>query len=643
MARLVFDLETDNLLDKVTKIHCAVVEDVDTGKVRSFSATNPGDAWDGPVDTIYSFLELYQDPQHTLIAHNGIAFDCAVIEKLYGISIDKSRVLDTMILGRLVYPDIKVSDFQRAAAWREYKQTLADCEARGEPWEMAGKPPKEFPGQFIGSHGLKAWGYRLGEHKGEYDGGWENWSPEMHAYMLQDATVTAELFRRLMAHDPSEASVTLEHRIAWLCAKIERNGFPFDVKAATELYGRLVDEREALRRELIGLFPNWKERLPDFIPKRPNKTLGYLKDVPVERWREHEFNPTSRHHIADRLKAKYDWKPTEFTQKAFKDESGVTIQPGSPTVDDEVLSKLPYPEAKPLARYFLLDKRIGQIAEGNQAWLKVQREGKIHASYNTNGAVTGRATHSKPNISQVPRVSSEFGRECRALFGVPPGWVLVGADQSGLELRCLASDMAAFDNGEYAKVVTEGDVHSTNQAAAGLATRDNAKTFIYAFLYGAGDPKIGSIVGKGVGAGKTLKARFLEGLPALNRLISAVKGAAERGWIKGLDGRKMPIRNAHAALNTRLQNSGAVICKQWGCDAEDALLAQGLKHGWDGDFAFVVWPHDEYQIAVRDNPETIRIVREALVQSGRRAGDPYNFKCPLDVETKVGQTWAETH
>jgi DNA polymerase I-like protein with 3'-5' exonuclease and polymerase domains len=393
----------------------------------------------------------------------------------------------------------------------------------------------------------------------------------------------------------------------------------------------MVDEREQLRRELVGLFPNWMERLPDFIPKRNNKTQGYIAGVPVERWREHEFNPSSRDHIADRLRAKYGWKPESFTDG------------GKPTIDDEVLSKLPYPEAQKLARSFLLDKRIGQLAEGAQAWLNVSKEGKIHASYNTNGAVSGRSTHSHPNISQVPRVSSPFGRECRALFHVPRGWVLIGADQSGLELRCLASDMAAFDGGNYATVVTQGDVHTTNQLAAGLPTRDAAKTFIYATLYGGGDEKIGSIVGKGAGAGKALKAAFRANTPGYTELVDTVKTAAKRGWIKGIDGRKMPVRSDHAALNLRLQNSGAIICKQWGADAEEAMLEAGLRHGWDGDFAFVSWSHDEYQVACRDDPATIAIVRKCLEETGARAGEPFNFKCPLGAETKLGANWAETH
>lgn len=617
MSRFIFDLETNGLLPEVSKVHCAVLVDVESGTSYDYRFAYEPER--------EAFLDVYRDPSVTLIGHNAIKYDCAVLEKLYGLTIDKPRVLDTMVLGKLVHPDIKASDFERSRRWKAYSQATD----AGEPWH---EPiPRLFEAKLIGSHSLKAWGQRMGLHKGDYEGGWETWNPEMHSYMVQDGAVTLELFRRLMNHKPSEQSVELEHRFAWLCAQIERNGFPFDERAATELLARLVDEREALRRELIGLFPNWQERLPDFVPKRNNRTQGYIAGVPVERWREHEFNPSSRDHIADRLKVKYGWQPEAWTDG------------GKPVVDDEVLSKLPFPEAQKLARSFLLDKRIGQLAEGSQAWLNVVKNGKIHASYNTNGAVTGRAAHSSPNISQVPRVSSPFGRDCRALFTVPRGWVLIGADQSGLELRCLASDMATFDGGAYALTVTQGDVHTTNQEAAGLPNRDNAKTFIYAFLYGAGDEKIGSIVGKGSNVGKRLKAQFLAQTPALATLIRAVKEAARRGWIKGIDGRKMPIRSEHAALNTRLQNAGAVICKQWGCDADALLQERGYRHGWDGDYAFVSNSHDEYQVASRDDPETIAAVRLALQESGRAAGDLFNFKCPLDVETKVGANWAETH
>lgn len=637
---IAFDLETNGFLEETTKIHCAVTVDVQTGEMRDY----------GP-DQIDQFIEDYEAhlaAGHIMVAHNGIKFDFEVIKKLYGIETPKEQAIDTIVLARVIMADIKNDDFTRNRRWKKYKEATE----KGEPWT---KPvPLEFPGNLIGLHSLKAWGYRLGEHKGDYSGGWDKWSPEMHDYMKQDGVVLVKLLKVLLSPkrlpegvELSWQCIWLEHRIAWLCAQIERNGFPFDIKAATELYGRLVDEREALRRELIDLFPNWHVRLPDFIPKRDNKPKGYVKGVPVERWKEIEFNPQSRAHIINRLQHKYGWKPSpdEYTQQAETDPvTGEKIPKGSPKMDEEVLSRLPYPEAPRLARLFLLNKRIGQLAEGNQAWLKVQKNGKIHASYNTNGAVTGRATHSRPNISQVPRVSSEFGRDCRALFHVPEGWVLIGADQSGLELRCLASDMSPYDKGEYAKVVVEGDVHTLNQQAAELPTRDNAKTFIYAFLYGAGDEKIGQIVGKGRAIGRKLKQAFLAKTPALKKLISFVKSkASERGWIKGIDGRVMPIRSSHAALNTRLQNSGAVICKQWGCDADDLMKERGLKHGWDGDYAFLSWSHDEYQVACRNDPEKIATVRECLQATGRAAGKPFNFRCPLDVDTKVGTNWAETH
>jgi len=628
LPRYISDLETNGFLDTVTKIHCAVLTDIDTGEVKSYT----DDSSDYP--GIDKFVEDYLQAD-LIVGHNWIKFDHEVIKKLYKVELPREKILDTLVLGRLIFPDIKQSDFVRARLWKDYLKATEE----GTPWR---EPiPREFPGQMIGRHSLEAWGYRIGNNKGDYSkemkalglDPWEKWRPEMHSYMVQDADSTLDLFKRFMAREPSEASVLLAHRISWLTAQIERNGFPFDVEAATRLYGALSDEREALRRELIGLFPNWKVRLPDFIPKRPNRTKGYVAGVPVERWKEIEFNPTSRDHIADRLIDKYGWKPSEFTDG------------GKATVDEEVLLSLPYPEARKLGRYFLLDKRIGQLAEGDQAWLKVQTNGKIHAQYTINGAVTGRCTHSRPNISQVPRVSSSFGRECRALFHVPAGWVQLGADQQGLELRCLASDLAnlAGDGGNYATIVTTGDVHTTNQEAAGLPNRDNAKTFIYGFLYGAGDEKIGKIVGRGSQAGKKLKKLFTERTPGLARLIKRVKEAAKRGWILGIDGRKLPIRAVHAALNTRLQSAGAVICNQWGPDADDKLRSLGLKHGWDGDYVFLSYSHDEYQLAVRDDPELISTVKQVLIETGRAAGDPYNFKCPLDVDVKQGLNWAECH
>ena len=548
MKRYISDLETDGLLDTVTKIHCAVLKDIDTGDVRGFRP-----------DEIEEYLDILTSEECEAWFHNGIGFDEKVLKKLHADrDYSKVKFMDTMVLSYLVHPDIKKTDYERNALWKEYAAFLkAEVEAEAEgkqPPVWTKTVPKQFPGQLIGRYSLEAWGYRLGNFKGDYDGGWETFSEDMFEYMLQDAEVTFELFHKLMAHEPPEQAIVLEHRIARLCDKIEENGYPFNMEEAAKLLAHLVDEREKLRRELVGLFPNWKVRLPDFIPKRDNKPRGYKAGVPVERWQEFEFNPSSRDHIESRLRDKYNWQPKEFTPS------------GKATVDEDVLSSLPYPEAQKLAHFFLVDKRISQLSEGDQGWMKLCKGGKIHARYTPNGANTGRATHSKPNISAVPRVSSAYGRECRALFHSPqPDWVQLGADQQGLELRCLASDLAAFDNGEYAKVVCEGDVHTTNRIAFGLHLRDSSKTAIYAVCYGAGNEKLGTIAvedarkanqpppkGRLTSIGAAMRANFEDGLPAFKQLVDTVKSASKRGWIKGIDKRKINIRSEHSALNTRL-------------------------------------------------------------------------------------------
>jgi DNA polymerase I-like protein with 3'-5' exonuclease and polymerase domains len=380
----------------------------------------------------------------------------------------------------------------------------------------------------------------------------------MQRYCEQDVEVTQALWDAIRAKAYSETCLTLEHEVATLCTQIERNGFPFDVQGAADLYARLAQERAEVHRSLKASFGSWPVNLGEVVPKASNRTTGITKGVPYSKIAMVEFNPSSRHHIADRLKARYGWEPTERTPT------------GEPQVDEQTLGQLAVPEAKLVLRSLLLDKRIGQVAEGKQAWLRLERGGKIHGRYITNGAVTGRATHSNPNIAQVPSVGAEYGSDCRALFGVPTGWCLVGADMSGLELRCLAHYMARYDDGEYMDVLLNGDIHTKNQQAAGLETRAQAKTFIYAFLYGAGDQKIGSIVQPTDSpkdqriVGKKLKDRFLAEVPALGALKAAVSKAAKtKHQLIGLDGRVLHVRSEHAALNTLLQSAGAILCKEW--------------------------------------------------------------------------------
>lgn len=595
---LIFDLETNGLLDDVTTVHCLVIKDTETGAVYTYDHKSSS-------QRIEFGLRMLESGR-TIVGHNVIKYDIPVIQKLYPwFKVDKTKVLDTLVLARLVYANIK-----------EHDTTLM----------RDGKLPKKL----YGSHSLESWGYRLGEHKGDYQGGWETYTPEMLEYCIQDIEVTHKLFDRLLAKEFSHESIGLEHQVAWLMAQQERNGFCFNEKAGSELYSVLVQRRGDLERELKDYFGSWTVNLPDFIPKVNNKTRGYVKGVPFKRTKVIEFNPSSRDHIADRLINLYGWKPVDFTDG------------GKPQVDEVVLGQLDYPPCKLLTEYLLVQKRISQLAEGTQAWLKLVKKGKIHGTVNTNGAVTGRATHAYPNISQVPASSSPYGHECRALFTVPQGWTLVGADASGLELRCLAHYMAKWDGGKYGQVLLNGDIHSENQKAAGLSTRPQAKTFIYAFLYGAGDGKIGTVVNGSAADGRKLKTKFLNSLPALGRLVKQVQEASKRGFLIGLDGRKIYVRSAHSALNTLLQGAGAIVCKKWLVILEEKLQESGLKHGWDGDYCFCAWSHDEVQIACR-TPEIAQQVATMATDCVRLAGEHFNFRCPTAGEYKIGTTWADTH
>jgi DNA polymerase-1 len=419
---------------------------------------------------------------------------------------------------------------------------------------------------------------------------------------------------------------------------MEREGWPFDVRGGLELYSHLSARREAIKTELLTLFPPWEvvDRVVTY--KRPNKKLGVAAGDTKTFMKTVYFNPSSRQHIAKCLTDKYDWKPKEFTEN------------GQPKIDDEVLSSLVFQEAKALAEYFLIEKRIGQLAEGDNAWLKLERRGRIHGRYNPNGTVTGRATHQQPNIAQVPSVRKSktgilkgleggYGYECRSLFKAPPGFSMVGADMSGLELRCLAHYMAYYDNGEYSKVVTTGDVHTTNMEAAGLTSRNQSKRFIYAYLYGAAPKKISEVLECKESEARRVMERFAKGLPALASLKANVGQAAKKGHILSIDGRKVPIRSPHAALNSLLQSSGSILCKAWLLFINEELQANGLV--WGKDYYFLGWIHDEVQIAVRQGLETQ--VGQTAVLMAPKVGEAFKFKCPLAAEYRAGSSWAETH
>lgn len=606
MQRLIFDIETDGFLDVLTRIHCVAIKDADTGDTRAYRPHEINDA--------VARLE----EADVIIGHNACKFDVAAIKKLYP-SFAPKKVRDTMVMARLIWPEIKQRDLKNTT--------------------------KGYPGKLVGKHTLAAWGHRLGNHKGDYEGGWETFNEDMLKYNLQDVEVTASLFDIIEKQRYSEEAIQLEHDVQEIIDRQEKFGFRFNEGKAIALWGQLVERRTLLEAELKLAFPPWEVQTT-IVPKVNNKTRGYVKGVPFIKCKTVEFQPTSRDCIAGRLITLYGWKPEKFTDG------------GKPQVDEKTIAPLTFPCAPLLLEYLLVDKRIGQLAVGPQAWLKHVKNGRIHGAVNPMGTVTGRMSHFFPNVAQVPKVGSPYGAECRELFEADPGYVLVGADAAGLELRCLAHFLARFDDGAYARAVVEGkqedqsDVHSLTARAIGLEPhalytfsgktgkgRDFAKTFIYAFLYGAGDAKLGSIVGKGIGAGRSLKKSFITKIPGMKRLRDAVKKACSKGWITGLDGRKLNIRSEHAALNTLLQSAGAVVMKAALVILDADLSAAGYIHSVD--YAFVANIHDEFQIqTTKENADAIGRHAVAAIHA---AGERFKFRCPLDGAYKIGANWRETH
>ena len=452
-----------------------------------------------------------------------------------------------------------------------------------------------------GGHSLAAWGERLNYAKGEFTE-FNQYSKEMLNYCLRDTEITRKLGISLEEEGRTfnPQAYNLERQIRIIIDKQQENGFAFNLMEGQLLLARLEDEQRQLESQANAMFEPIEVQL---------KTK--VKHIP--------FNIASRKQIAERLVDK-GWKPKKYTDK------------GNVIINEEVLSKISgMPEAQMFSRYFLLQKRTGLL----KVWIQECREsGRVHGKVLTLRTITGRMAHHKPNMAQVPAVYSPYGKECRSLWTVsnPETHKLVGTDASGLELRCLAHYL---DNESFTKEVLTGDIHTANQKAAGLKTRDQAKTFIYAFLYGAGPAKIGKIVGGSSQAGRTLIEKFLKNIPALKALRTNVQEAAQSGLIKGLDGRRLHIRSEHAALNTLIQGAGAVVCKQWLVEMDKGIKRLGL------DAKLVASVHDEYQFEVA-NPDIkpfTEITREAI-QSTEKI---LNLNCMLDSNFKVGNNWSETH
>jgi DNA polymerase I-like protein with 3'-5' exonuclease and polymerase domains len=564
---------------------------------------------DNDEPTVYNFIGgeanglfrkwLASENVDTLVGHNIINFDVPVLRRLTGM--DWSfNLRDTLVLSRLYNPSLD------------------------------------------GGHSLRAWGERLGNYKDDYQDGWEEYSHKMLEYCQQDVRVTKDLYNKLK--DLDDQAINIEHKTAEIIKQQTDNGMILNEERAYELLAEMKEKVLDIEDEVHERFkplPVWvdlvhpKDKMKNkdgSISKRYQAQLdkgAHFEDCKWGYYEYPEFNLGSRQQIAKYLQH-FGWKPKEFTEK------------GNPIVDEKVLKSVKIPEAQLIVDYLTITKRVAMV----KSWVDAinERTGRVHGKVNPCGAVTGRMTHSNPNCAQVPATKygkdgkilwgfeGGYGADCRNLWTVPKGYKLVGCDASGLELRMLAHYM---NDDKYTNEILNGDIHSANQKSAGLQTRDQAKTFIYAFLYGAGDSKIGEVSGGGSGHGRALKKNFLDNTPALKQLREKVSQSSEKGWVTGLDGRKLHIRSQHSALNTLLQSAGAVIMKK------ALILLDSYAKQYNIDYKFVLNVHDEFQCEVREDQADF--FGDLAVGSIVQAGKSFKLNCPLDGEYKVGETWQQTH
>ena len=662
MKTLFFDIETNaiedwsNLSDLKT-VHCLSIYDPTTPKMITYHGAGIKNG----------LMELAKAER--IVGHNVIGFDLPALSKMYSFHPPLVKVLDTMVMAKCIHPDIRDKDIIRrtklcnphrpaAYALAEQKGFKKGTNAYDKCVEeyLYAKVVKKFNEDFgPGSQSLKAWGLRLSKltklSYGEEDGAFDSYNDEMRKYCERDTIVTQILFDYLMQQNPSGEMLAIEHWFAFLMRLQEKKGFAFDIEKAEKLELKLASKRAELLDRLQKEFPakteemktpsGWQVDIDGVTYEAETKTAlrkvlkeagqvmnraNNAKQLPMK-VKVIPFNPNSRPEIKKR-----------FEELGIK----VPFQPDGKTVkiDGATLERMNHPFATLLLEYLTAQKRLSQLAEGEFAWLKLMKNGRIHGRVNTNGAVTGRCTHSNPNLAQVPAVGLDYGEECRDLFKAGDGYKLVGCDASGLELRMLAHYLAFYDGGEYAREVIEGDVHTRNQKAAGLAERSQAKTFIYALLYGAGDQLIGEIVGGGAREGQELKRRFYSNIPALAKLQAAIERKVQNGGkLVGLDGRILPVRSPHAALNMLLQSAGAVCMKVALIQLFHRMNRLKWQHG--REYSFVANVHDEFQAEVQ--PDKVGAFSELAVESIRMAGRELKLNVMLDGEAKVGETWAQTH
>ncbi|KAF1049343.1 DNA polymerase [Xylophilus sp.] len=622
---LAWDLETNGLLKELDRIHVLAIGDVFTGIVTTYTDNDP---------RYPSLKEGVRRLSHHVkaggltVAHNGIGFDRKALSKVCGVSIPPEQILDTLVMGRLCDPER------------------------------------------LGGHKLESYGIEMGILKDVYDGGWDTYNESMRSYCGQDVVVTIALYHKLAGVRQWGESLPLELDVMFLIDLQMDNGFMLNVRAGIKLAAELDAERQGLIAELQRTFPPIFVSAGTTNPKRSmnRQGVGYTAGAEYTKIKLQDFNPGSEHHVAARLRRQYGWV-APLTEK------------GNPNITEEVLKKLDFPEVQLLLKFARAEKRYTQLAgpprikEGRKlggGWIHhTDDEDRVHGFVNPNGAVTGRMTHRMPNSANIDKDPA-----MRSLWVPREGWKLVGIDAEGLELRVLAHYLSRYDDGTLTFQLLEGDkskgtdAHSVNRKNTELYSRDGAKTLLYGSLYGAGDEKAGRIwiedwrsSGKPVAEwpawaiewnkdrsrcrpktptaiGRVVKQRLINGIKGFRELKEAIAAKAKaQGWVRGIDGRRIRIRHAHAALNTLLQGTGAIVMKKALVILYESFSAAGYRHGVD--YGFCANVHDEWQIECR--PELAEQIGELGKRAITQAGEHFKFRCRLDGAYDIGDNWHMTH
>lgn len=615
MSEIILDIETDGLYDELTKIWVIGIKDVDTGECKFYSDQESPQT-DGSLADGVTRIQA----SSRVIGHNLVDFDYPVIEKILGVELDYDKIFDTLVVSRLLNPD------------------------RRKPSGYTGKS---------GPHSLDAWGCRVGKAKPEHDT-WDVFDSAMLRRNRGDLEVNNLVYSILRSEIKGhnwDKAIQLEHDVRKIITRQEHDGVYFNNTRAIELLKSLDSKIKHIDDELLPNLPKSCKSWGTTISK-PFKNNGEpLKRVidwfdqfddcsasmvsgPFTRIDWIEMNLGSMTQVKAYLLSQ-GWQPTEYN---YNDAGERT----SPKITEDSYGTITGNLGQLVKDRMLYRHRRSQI----QGWVdRVRSDGRLSAGANTCGTNTRRFRHS--NVVNVPKAKDYvfLGKEMRSLFCAPKGRRFIGHDASGLELRMLAHYMG---DPEFTEAVINGkesdgtDIHTVNQNAAGLPTRDDAKTFIYAFLYGAGNEKIGNIIGGTEANGAELKRRFLGNIPALARLIKKAKKASGKGWLRGLDGSRIWMRRGadgsiltHKALNTLLQSAGAILMKESMVILDEAVRAEGL------DVIKVIDSHDEAQaeVALKDCKRYMELAEWSLV----KAGTNLKVKVPMAATAKMGKNWRDTH